>query len=334
MLSSQNLLLPASGVPVTLPNRDMVVGTYYLTTLEETRGKKPKIFGSSEEVLLSYNFGGISLREPIELRLSSGEMVTSAGRIIFNKTLPASFEFFNNETNKESGAVKKLVERSFKEEGRETTVAFVDAIKEVGFKYSTLSGYSLGIMDAPVPPEKTEILEEADKKVAEIDTNFRRGLVTKREKLRLIENVWSSVTSRLDDLVWSRLPVSNPIKAMVRSGARGTRDQVKQIAGIRGLIVDPLGRLVELPIRSNYIEGLTGFEYFSSARGARKGLVDTALKTADAGYLTRRLIDVAQDMIIRLSDCGTTDGIEVIRGEEHLLTSFAERLYGRQPDEL
>ena len=329
MLSSNNLLLPASGVPVTLPNRDMIVGTYYLTTLEENPGKEPKTYSSHEEVLLSYEFKNILLREPVKLRVGKEEVITSAGRIIFNKTLPESLGFYNSETNKENGAIKKLVEKVFRTDGREKAVAFIDDLKDVGFKYSTLSGFSMGIMDGQVPQEKQSIINEADKKVAEIDTNFRRGLITKREKLRLIENVWSEVTNKLDDLVWSRLSPNNPIKAMVRSGARGTRDQVKQIAGIRGLIVDPLGRLVELPIRSNYVEGLTGFEYFASARGARKGLVDTALKTADAGYLTRRLIDVAQDVIIRTDDCGTLDGIDIVRGEEHLLTSFADRLYGR-----
>lgn len=331
MLSSNNLLLPASGVPVTLPNRDMIVGTYYLTTLEEVdKDKKLKVFNDADEILLAYDFGKISLRGSVNLRLSSKEEITtSAGRIIFNKVLPESFEFFNSETNKETGAIKKLVERSFKCEGRERTVTLIDDLKEIGFKYSTISGFSMGIMDGMVPVEKQKIVEEADNKVAEIDMNFRRGLITKREKLRLIENVWSEVTNKLDDLVWGSLSTDNPIKAMVRSGARGTRDQVKQIAGIRGLIVDPLGRLVELPIRSNYVEGLTGFEYFASARGARKGLVDTALKTADAGYLTRRLIDVAQDAIIRTDDCGTSEGVDIVRGEEHLLTSFSERIYGR-----
>lgn len=329
MLSTKNLLLPASGNPVTLPNRDMIVGAYYLTTFEFPEPQGDKVYFDYDQITLAYNYGKISLREPVKLRINGEDRLTSAGRIIFNRTLPRSFDYFNSETNKESNAIKKLVSQAFNEAGREETVEFIDRLKELGFKYSTLSGYSMGIADGGVPNEKQDIIEEADAKVAEIDKNFRRGLITKKEKLRLIETVWSEVTNKLDDLVWSRLSPDNPIKALVRSGARGTRDQVKQIAGIRGLIVDPLGRLVELPIRSNYVEGLTGFEYFASARGARKGLVDTALKTADAGYLTRRLIDVAQDVIVRTHDCGSKEGVEFVRGEEHLLTTFAERIYGR-----
>jgi DNA-directed RNA polymerase subunit beta' len=187
----------------------------------------------------------------------------------------------------------------------------------------------MGIFDGEIVPQKQDIVEEANQKSAEIDQNFRRGLITDRERLKLMSQVWIDTTERLDDLTWDNLGEDNPIKILVSSGARGTRDQVKQIAGIRGLVVDPLGRLVRLPIRSNYREGLTDFEYFSSARGGRKGVIDTALKTADAGYLTRRLADVAQEVIVREEDCGTKEGFEIRRQEATILSSFGDRLVGR-----
>jgi len=332
MLSSENLLKPASGTPVTVPDKDMVVGTYYLTSLTQKKGKL-RTFADPEEVLAALNNGVVKLREPIKARIGGQLLETSAGRIIFNQVLPKSQPFFNQETNKKNRAVRNIINRCLAGEGRKRTVQLIDDLKDLGFKYATASGLSMSIFDGKIVPEKEEVVQEANEKSAEIDQNFRRGLITDRERLNLMSQVWIDTTDRLDDLTWDNLDKNNPIKVLVSSGARGTRDQVKQIAGIRGLIVDPLGRLVRLPIRSNYREGLTGFEYFSSARGGRKGVIDTALKTADAGYLTRRLADVAQEVIVREEDCGTKKGFEVRRREATILTNFGERLVGRSAAE-
>lgn len=330
MLSTRNLLSPASGVLVTLPNREMLVGCYYLTSVADGSRVSGTIYGSFEEALLAYEYKKVGLRSLMKLAINKGEIIeTTVGRIILNMALPKGTPYFNQETNKENNALRKLIEETLEKEGRLAAVELIDGIKSLGFRFATVAGFSMGLPDCIIPPEKGEIVAEADAKVAEIDKNFRRGLITKREKLRLAEGIWTGVTNKLDELSRKYLSPENPLRAMVVSGARGTWDQVKQICGARGLIVDPLGRLVELPIKSNYMEGLSGFEYFASARGARKGLVDTALKTADAGYLTRRLVDVAQDVITRSVDCGTTEGIEIIRGEEHSLTTFTGRLYGR-----
>jgi len=328
MLSVRNLLKPASGTPITVPDKDMIVGAYYLTSIRKT-DRPPRVFADENEALVAYHSGAIGLREPIKVRIEGQLLETTVGRLIFNQVLPKSLRFFNDEVNKENRAVRKLISRCLAIEGRRRTVQLIDDLKELGFKYATLSGISMGIFDGKIAPQKKEIVKEADEKSAEIDQNFRRGLITDRERTNLMAQVWIDATEKLDELTWDNLGEDNPIRVMVSSGARGTRDQVKQIAGMRGLIVDPLGRLVKLPIRSNYREGLTGFEYFSSARGGRKGMIDTALKTADAGYLTRRLADVAQDVIVREEDCGTKKGLEIRRGEETILTSFAERLVGR-----
>ncbi len=329
MLSSKNLLYPSSGVPITIPNREMLVGLHYLTSIKKVEGREPKIFADQADALTAYESGKLYLREQIKVRINEMLVETSVGRITFNKILPASFEYFNDEINKENGALKKLIERSLLREGRVRTVRLIDDLKRIGFHSSTLSGISMAVTDGKINPKKYEIIEESSKKATEIDRNFRRGLITKREKMRLLEQVWTNATNTVDKLTWDNLEKDNPIKMMVSSGARGTRDMVKQIAGMRGLIVDPTGHLVELPVRSNYVEGLSGFEYFASARGTRKGLVDSALKTADAGYLTRRLVDVAQEVIIRTEDCGTHLGVVVIKGEETMLTSFTDRLLGR-----
>jgi DNA-directed RNA polymerase subunit beta' len=329
MRSTRNLLKPSSGVPITVPDKDMIIGTYYLTAMRPAESSEIRPFASEEDALVAYSAGRIGLRVPIRVPIDSTPIETTVGRIIFNRVLPPSLRFFNQETNKQNGAVKKLIAQCLEKEGPSRTVKLIDDLKELGFRYATLSGVSMGIFDAEIAARKDEILKMANEKAAEIDRSFRRGLITRREKLRLSEQLWVEVTEELDTLTWENMDKDNPIRLMVASGARGTRDMVKQIAGIRGLIVDSLGRLVELPIRSNYRQGLTGFEYFNSARGGRKGLIDTALKTADAGYLTRRLVDVAQEVLVREEDCQTKDGLTLKKGDDTLLTTFAERLVGR-----
>ena len=328
MLSSKNLIKPSSGDPITIPDKDMIVGSYYLTSIEEVNQDR-RVFSDENEVLTALEAGVVGLRQLIEVRLEDERLETTPGRIIFNRVLPKSLQFFNEETNKENGAVRRLVSQCLALEGKARTVQLIDDLKELGFKYATVSGISMGIFDGEVVPEKDSIVEAADEKSAEVDQSFRRGLITDRERTNLMSQVWIDATEKLDELTWNNLSKDNPIRVMVSSGARGSRDMVKQIAGIRGMIVDTMGRLVKLPIRSNYREGLTDVEYFSSARGGRKGLIDTALKTADAGYLTRRLADIAQDAIVREEDCGTTEGLELKKDEGTLLTTFEQRLVGR-----
>jgi len=328
MLSAKNLVKPSSGDPITIPGTDMVIGAYYLTSIRET-GRKLRIFSDEDEALMALDTGAVGLREPIRVRVDGKFLDTSVGRLILNQILPKSLRFFNSEVNRENGAMRKLVSRCLLLESGARTAQLIDDLKDLGFKYATVSGISMSIFDGEIVPERDVLVKEADEKSAEVDQSFRRGLITDRERTNLMSQVWIDATEKLDELTWNNLEKDNPIKAMVSSGARGTRDQVKQIAGIRGMIVDPMGRLVKLPIRSNYREGLTDIEYFSSARGGRKGLIDTALKTADAGYLTRRLADVAQDAIVRTDDCGTTEGLEFRKDEGTLLAAFEQRLVGR-----
>lgn len=328
MLSTKNLRLPSSGAAVTLPSKDMLVGLYYLTGVAQDSSKK-RYFTDSQEALLAYEHRQIGVRELVSVRMDGDLIPTTAGRILFNQVLPVSFAYFNEAVTRANKAARKLIEQCMETEGETRTAKLVDALKVLGFKFSTLSGVSMAITDGKIVENREDVLNEANAKVAEIDLNYRRGLVTKAEKARLSEQVWMDTTAQLDELTWNNLDEENPIKMLVSSGARGNRDQVKQIAGMKGLVVDPLGRVVELPIRSNYRIGLSCFEYFSGVRGARKGVVDTALKTADAGYLTRRLVDVAQSVIIRTEDCETKRGIRVRRKEENVLVDFGERLVGR-----
>jgi len=332
MLSTHNLLRPATGEPIAFPNKEQVLGTYYLTSIpqsEEARKDQDlKSFGSEDEALLAHELGKVGLREKIRVVVDGEFLATSVGRVLFNGVLPSFLRFYNGKVD--AKGVKSFIERTLAQESDEVVSRLIDAIKDLGFQYSTCSGTSISIFDGVVPKEKVKVLAEAEKKVAEVDQNFRRGLITEAEQKELSRVVWSEATSTLDELAWNALSEENPIKLIISSGAaRATRDQVKQISGMRGHVIDPTGKVVELPIRSNYREGLTSFEYFVGARGARKGLVDTALRTADAGYLTRRLVDVAQDVLIREADCGTKKSVPLSRKEETFLITFARRLSGR-----
>ncbi len=332
LLSVKNLLRPATGKPIAVPNKSQALGLFYLTSIppaEEVRTEdKLKVFADEGEVILAREVRKIGLREKIRVRVDGKFLVTSVGRVILNQVLPRSLRFFNKVIDK--GEIASMMTQVLEEESEEEAVRLIDALKDLGFIYATSSGVTMSIFDAVVPDRKGEILAETDKEVAEIGRNFRHGLITNEERRELTRVAWSEATAELAELAWSAIDEESPVKLMISSGAaRATREQVKQISGMKGHVVDPTGRVVEMPICSNYREGLTGFEYFSGARGARKGLVDTALRTADAGYLTRRLIDVAQDVIVREEDCGTSAGISISRSEERLLASFAERLVGR-----
>jgi DNA-directed RNA polymerase subunit beta' len=337
MLPRNNLLKPANGDPVTLPNKEMALGTYYLTTIDENlRREKESIsyFADSISALLAYDLGKIKLKEPINVRLKSKKsdeleiLETTVGRLRFNELLPADFGYVNEGIN--AGSIKKIIIKAMKIYSSEEVAALIDKIKNLGFYGATISGVSVSVFDNEVVPEKHEMVRESEKKVALIDAEYQEGLITLAEKKRLSQDVWMKVTDVVSKLTWNNLKPSNPIKISIDSGgSRAGVEQLKQLSGIRGLIVDPLGKIVELPVKSNFREGLSIFEYVASARGSRKGLTDGALKTANAGYLTRRLVDVAHEVIIREEDCGTTEGIAIKLNEKDRTSALADRTIGR-----
>jgi len=323
MMSTNNLLRPADGEPIMTPNREVFLGLFYLTKILD--GEAKKVF-TEDEAVKRYYLGLLGLREKIKFLWRGEAIETSVGRIFFNQALPVEMRFLNKVIK--GSDVKKLLAESLNQFGGERTVELIDALKGLGFRFVTVSGISIAITDAVVIKEKRKLIDNGDKKIEEIEKNFNRGLITSAEKIRLSEEVWASLTTQIDELTWENLDEENSLKMIQESGARGSRDQIKQLAGMRGLVADPLGRIVELPSKGNFREGLEVYEYFTSTRGARKGLVDKALKTADAGYLTRRLVDVAHDVLVREEDCGTKEGIEVTQDQTRT-TPFVNRLLGR-----
>ncbi|HVF69891.1 MAG TPA: DNA-directed RNA polymerase subunit beta' [Xanthomonadales bacterium] len=336
MLPSHNLLKPANGDPVTLPNKEMALGTYYLTTIDEDlRRDKENIpyFASLGSAILAYDMEKVKLKEPINVRIQSGDketkiIETTVGRLRFNELLPTNFGYVNEGIN--AGAIKKIIVKAMKDYSSDEVAALIDKIKSLGFYGATISGVSVSVFDNEIVNEKQEMVREAEKKVALIDGEYQEGLITIAEKKRLAQDVWIKVTDVVSKLTWKNLKPQNPIKISIDSGgSRAGVEQLKQLSGIRGLIVDPLGKIVELPVKSNFREGLSIFEYVASARGSRKGLTDGALKTANAGYLTRRLVDVAHEVIIREEDCGTTDGITIKTTDKERTALLPDRVVGR-----
>ncbi|HVA96677.1 MAG TPA: DNA-directed RNA polymerase subunit beta' [Candidatus Acidoferrales bacterium] len=336
MMPNHNLLKPASGDPITLPNKEMALGTYYLTTIDEgvrrSEEDQPH-FSNANSVLLAYDIGKIRMREPVKVKIidhkGNAEVIeTTAGRIRFNELLPEDFGYVNESIN--AGGIKKIITRSMKLYHSDVVAALIDKIKSLGFFGATISGVSVSVFDNDIAPEKGQMVADGEKKVKLIDEEYKQGLITLTEKKRLSNDVWLKVTNAVADLTWKQLKPQNPIKISIDSGgSRAGLEQLKQLSALRGLIVDPLGKIVELPVKSNFREGLSIFEYVASARGSRKGLTDSALKTANAGYLTRRLVDVAHEVIIREQDCGTTEGIQIVRDEAERTSAFADRLMGR-----
>lgn len=324
MMSTNNLLRPADGEPIMTPTRDVYLGIYYATSISEDEGPK-KVFGE-EEAIRAYYLGSLKLRQKIKILRSKEIIETSVGRILFNQALPEEMRFINREIK--GSNIKELLLECQNKFGKEVTIQFIDNLKDLGFYFATESGVSMSVFDAYVIKEKPKLIAEADQKVEEIEKNFRRGLITEMEKSRLTEEVWASLTTKIDELTWEQMNEQNSLKMIHDSGARGSRDQIKQLAGMRGLVTDPLGRIVELPSKGNFREGLEAYEYFTSTRGGRKGLVDKALKTADAGYLTRRLVDVTHDILVREEDCGTKEGLYV-EEDSSRTTSFYQQILGR-----
>ncbi|MBI4065208.1 DNA-directed RNA polymerase subunit beta' [Candidatus Gottesmanbacteria bacterium] len=331
MLPTHNLLKPADGSPITVPNKEMVLGCYYLTTNQEDLIKDEKqlpLFSDTRTAIYVYQTGTLLLREPIRVMIAGSAMVTTVGKILFNEILPQALRFIN--TPVKAATVKTIITKALSLYPKEDVVTLIDAIKTIGFWGATLcGGLSVSVFDCEMIPEKAEILSEAENKVTEIDNNYQQGLITLEEKKRLSNEVWIEITEKIADMTWQKLPADNPVKMIIDSGsARASKDQLKQLSAIKGLVVDPLGKIVELPTKSNYREGLEIFEYVTSTRGSRKGLTDSALKTADAGYLTRRLVDIAHEAIIRIADCGTSEGFDISRNEKRQ-TSLSVRVIGR-----
>ena len=332
MLPTHNLLKPADGSPITVPNKEMVIGCYYLTTLEVPteviiEAELP-VYSDEHDMIFAYQTGKLALRVPVRLRVNSEWLVTSVGRVMFNEILPAELRYINSPVK--AATVKTLITKALKHYDKEEVVKLIDAIKNIGFMGATMcGGLSVSVFDCEIVDEKQTIVKETEVKVKEVDTNYQQGLITLEEKKRLSNEIWIEVTERIADITWQRMKEDNPVKMIIDSGgARASKDQLKQLSAIKGLVVDPLGKIVELPTKSNYREGLSIFEYVTSTRGSRKGLTDSALKTADAGYLTRRLVDVSHDMITRSEDCGTTEGWEVYRNEDRQ-AAFTLRVVGR-----
>ncbi|MFC1984423.1 DNA-directed RNA polymerase subunit beta', partial [Chloroflexota bacterium] len=331
MLSIHNMLLPSCGEPIVTPTLDMIFGCYYLTTVRSGAKGEGTIFGSFEEARLAYEFGVIDLRVEIEVRdqQRGGQRVrTSIGRIIFNEVLPPELGFYNKAINKSS--LKQIVTDCYKLLNNEDMAAVLDNLKQLGFHYATKSGTSIAMSDIKVPQSKPKLLEEAEEKTAIIETQYRRGLITEGERYNGVVEAWLEATDKITNTISETLDRYGSIYMMTTSGAKGNISQIRQMAGMRGLMTDPSGKIIEFPIKSSLREGLGVLEYFISTHGARKGLADTALRTSNSGYLTRRLIDVAQDVIILQEDCGTTDGIWLSEPQERgLLPSLVERITGR-----
>jgi DNA-directed RNA polymerase subunit beta' len=331
MLSTHNMLLPSSGEPIVTPTLDMVLGCYYLTTVIPGARGEGTILGSFEEAKLMYELGYIDLRAEIEARKApeNGQRIkTSVGRIIFNEVLPPELGFFNESIDKT--ILKQIVTDCYKLLSNEDTAAVVDSIKQLGFRYATKSGTTIAMSDIQVPPSKPKLLEEAGERVAIIENQYNKGLITEDEKYNNTIGVWMETTDKITDVISQTLDRYGGIYMMATSGAKGNISQIRQMAGMRGLMTDPAGKIIDFPIKSGLREGLSVLEYFISTHGARKGLADTALRTSDSGYLTRRLIDVAQDVITREEDCGTTDGVWITEPQPgELLPSLAERIVGR-----
>jgi DNA-directed RNA polymerase subunit beta' len=332
MLSTHNMLLPSSGEPIVTPTLDMVLGCYYLTSVIPGAKGEGSILGSFEEAKLSYELGQIGLRAEIEVRKApeNGQerIKTSVGRIIFNEVLPPELGYYNESIDK--GTLKQIVTDCYHHLSNEETAMVVDSIKQLGFRYATKSGTTISMSDVQVPLAKPKLLEEAGERVAIIDNQYNKGLITEDEKYNSTISVWMETTDKITDVISHTLDRYGGIYMMATSGAKGNISQIRQMAGMRGLMTDPSGKIIDFPIKSGLREGLSVLEYFISTHGARKGLADTALRTSDSGYLTRRLIDVAQDVITREEDCGTSDGVWITEPQPgELLPSLGERAVGR-----
>ncbi|MDP1719278.1 MAG: DNA-directed RNA polymerase subunit beta', partial [bacterium] len=329
MLSSVNLLKPATGDPITVPTQDIVLGCYYLTAVKEDAVGAGKIFSTNQEAMTAMHHDMLGINAPIKIGSPKADTVT-LGRVIFNEILPADFGFLNKTLNKKE--ISKTIAAVIHRYGIETAADVLDGIKRLGFEYATLSGISWGMADLVTPPEKPELMKKAEAAVSIVREQYQQGLLTDSERRARVIGVWEKTKAAIAKLVPLTLSPQSSVYQIIDSGARGTWSQPVQMAGMKGLVQNPKGEAIELPIRSSYKEGLGVLEYFISTHGARKGSTDTALKTASAGYLTRRLVDVSQDLVIREEDCKTKEGITLQRSEGlEFGSTFGSRLFSRTP---
>src|SRR6056297_2925416 len=330
MLATTNILNPSDGAPITIPTQDMVLGVFYLTTIKEDRKGAGKIFANANEAIKAYDTDRVYIQAPVKVRLDGEIIETSSGRVIFNEALPKEIPFLNDRIGK--SGLGDLITDLYEEVGNDKTAETLDNIKEMGYDFATRSGISIAVSDAEIPPSKPEIVSKAEDEVHQIENHYRRGAITEDERYHKVVDIWNKAKDDVTDALLENLDESNNIYIMAISGARGNTSQISQLAGMRGLMADPSGRIIDVPIRSSFREGLDVLEYFLSTHGARKGLADTALRTADSGYLTRRLVDVSQDVIIKEEDCGTEKGlyVESIGGKgAQAVESLRERIAGR-----
>ncbi|HLB24947.1 MAG TPA: DNA-directed RNA polymerase subunit beta', partial [Nitrospirota bacterium] len=348
MLSVNNILSPANGRPITVPSQDMVLGCYYLTKKRSGARGEGMTFSGPDEVRIAFDHGIVAKHAGIKVRIDGRLVETTVGRIIMSEILPGdiSFDHVNKEMNKKE--ISKLIDASYRQAGSRATVLLMDSLKDIGFKYATEAGISICMNDMHIPTHKHELIAHAERQVMEIQKQYADGLITNGERYNKVIDIWASVTETIANEMMTELGIDddvdlpyeekrsfNSIFMMADSGARGSAQQLRQLAGMRGLMAKPSGEIIEAPIQANFREGLKVMEYFISTHGARKGLADTALKTANSGYLTRRLVDVAQDVIITEVDCGTSDGIHVtslVEGGE-IIEPLDERLLGRVTSE-
>ncbi|MBN1492540.1 MAG: DNA-directed RNA polymerase subunit beta' [Candidatus Omnitrophica bacterium] len=330
MLAPNNIFSPSNGRPIATPSQDIVLGVYYLTKAKDNLQGHGLRFPSPEQVITAYLDDEVKLHTKISLMLKSGEVIeTTVGRVLFNEVLPSDYKFVNEIVDKSK--LSQIISECYRSFGHTRVIELLDALKQLGFEEATKAGISIAIDDIRIPQAKVDFLNEAAESVNEIEEQYQNGLITNGERYNKVIDIWTHITDRVSDRLFEELDPFNPIFMMADSGARGSKQQIRQLAGMRGLMAKPSGEIIESPITSNFREGLTVLEYFISTHGARKGLADTALKTADSGYLTRRLVDVAQDVIITEEDCGTLNGITlepVYEGEE-IAVSLKERIVGR-----
>jgi DNA-directed RNA polymerase beta' subunit len=347
MMSVNNILSPANGKPILVPTQDMVLGIYYLTKERSGALGEGKTFADTQDVSMAYDAGLLSEHARIKVRMDGGFVETTAGRVLFSEIAPSevTFEMINKDMTKKE--LSKIIEYAFKKSGKRKTVVFLDNLEKLGFHYATNSGISICMADMHIPSKKAPMIHHAEQEVMEVQRQYAEGLITQGERYNKVIDIWANVTERIADEMMKELGAEddriapeeelqekrsfNSIYMMADSGARGSAAQIRQLAGMRGLMAKPSGEIIETPITANFREGLTPLQYFISTHGARKGLADTALKTANSGYLTRRLVDVAQDVLITEDDCGTTDSITVvslIEGGE-IIQQLEERIFGR-----
>ncbi|MDR7549665.1 MAG: DNA-directed RNA polymerase subunit beta', partial [Armatimonadota bacterium] len=333
MLSAYNILSPAYGKAITSPTRDIVFGCYYLTMEDPADKDRPekdlKAFSSPNEVILALESGAVRLHSRIRVRYFDTLITTTVGRVIFNEAIPEDLRFINQVCDRK--VLSQIVSEAYNRLGSTKTVELLDALKDLGFRYATRSGSGIAIGDIVIPEAKRRVLSEADKDIDAIENQYRRGLITEGERYQKAIDVWTKATEKITEAMLGEFETFNPLYMMASSGARGNIQQIRQLAGMRGLMTDPSGRIIELPIKANFREGLTVLEYFISTHGQRKGLADTAIRTSESGYLTRRLVDVAQDVIVREQDCKTNEGLvmRAIKEGNDVIVPLRDRIVGR-----